>query len=270
MPYRPAGRFKWSVCNTRRNWYTMPRTPYARGNPMANKRPEEYPTSANYGFTKMGLDWCEKVQRRGRFHKWPGVGWNDDPLNRNAPVVNYSFSAKQHNPLLGEPKWNMYVTDHQDFRMNEKTYVTNLGSVLKVYVGSVWGSAKVASWLDIISKQYKTVQDVVALGPDFDNSFPADVIPKNFLRHVSLLSHAIIEQTEIKRNRLQLHKQGVLRTLEGERYFALPFMVAGPAWPQKLQQPGDRPPEYSAAILVNHKIHPVFTVDHAKTVGMVP
>ena len=86
-------------------------------------------------------------------------------------------------------------------------------------------------------------------------------IPRVFILHVVMLCDAIVEQHVATRYRQHLHKNhAILRTNDGERYYALPYMQTGPAWPTKTAQAGDAPTQYADAVGVPN----VPTKDYAK------
>ena len=75
-----------------------------------------------------------------------------------------------------------------------------------------------------------------------------EILPEIFLLHLVMLCDAIVEQTVALRHRQYLHKNhGVLRMNSGERYFALPQMHTGPAWPVNLAQPPGKEENYADA-----------------------
>ena len=69
-----------------------------------------------------------------------------------------------------------------------------------------------------------------------DNTVEGNKVPHGFVEHVILLCRDILRNNAKKDYRRLLHANGVLRTNDMQRYYALPPVRDGPAMPEKLEQ----------------------------------
>eukprot|EP00760_Papus_ankaliazontas_P032960 PhM_4_TR6104/c0_g1_i1/m.8407 len=268
MPYRRLSNYRFIVGNKLRQNYHMPHKPHQLGNPFVNKMPHEYANNER-AFLKVGLWWYDKIRHRGVNAGNPERMEQRDPYGHNMPVdTSKCFSARaKDSGVLGEPRWDYYTHSHQRFRVSPKLPVSLLVPYLHTYVGKVWSRTESRAFLDAIHDAGFTSIESAAAG--LLDAVPGSV-PTNFARHVSLLSNAIVQQDVARRNREHRHQtRSDLRTVEGERYYALPY-ARGPTFPVKLAQPAATAPRYNVAELINHDIHPIFSLEHERKRNLMP
>lgn len=247
--------------------YLPPNLPH-RKTPLANKGPEDYHETWNQ---RTGVDWYNRLKKRNEYRHWPWVTWKDDPVRQHKDdVCRRTFSAL-NTASSEKPLWNLYERVGQDYRLPNNAPITLLAPFIALYTAQVWSTERIKSYLERVQEKWATIADV------HDNlvevsewSRRVNAIPPGLMTHLEYIVKDSVLLNRKKSFRIQEHERGVLRTNTMARYFALPYMTSGPAMPVKLEQPVGVYPRGGFTEMTNVRIHPVYVIDSATSLGKYP
>ncbi|ORC88234.1 uncharacterized protein TM35_000171060 [Trypanosoma theileri] len=256
----------------RRARYLPPKNAHVLS-PLAHKSPEEY---GNTWDPRTGVEWHNRLRRRGAYRHWPWARWTDDPIrhHREAPYSR-TFSAASEGANDGVPLWNYYAEVGQEYATLSHFPLHYMAPFIHQYTGKVWGKGDIETYLKVIEERtgLRTIQAVHDALPQLLEwgEMEVGVVPHGLLQHVEMLAKDIVLQNKKKTFRKELHESGILRTATMERYYALPHLRSGPAMPTTLEQPsGEFPWGKYTYMLKGTKIHPLQRPDGLYKENMYP
>lgn len=251
--------------------YLAPKNAHVR-TPLANKGPEEYHKTWD---PRTGVEWHNRMRRRGHFRHWPWATWADDPVRHHEDCVSRrTLSLRDGGASEGMPEWDYYAAVGQDYQTPSHFPLTYVAPFIHQYSGKIWSKHQIEAYLNDVTRhtQLKTIADVVEHLPVLEAFAVEHVgeIPHGLLVHLRLVAEDVVLQNKKKAFRRQQHASGVLRTREMVRYYALPHL-RGPAMPETLAQPSGAYPWGTYTTMVDHgDIHPLQQPDARYTKNMYP
>lgn len=228
-PHLPANEFK-----PRYRAATKPQ----RRSALANKEdPLDFKDTHDQ---RVGIDWYHRIRGRGLYAHWPWVRMSDDPVRLHKDpdaAPSRSLSALEDKPQNGVPLWDYYCETGRDYATANVCPAHYMAPLIALFAGTTWSEATIEAMLKLLEPQWPTIGDV-ANNIDAVNAWNevSGALPYGLLRHIELCSVDIVLQNDRKAFRTERHDASELRTLDMERYYAMPY-TQGPAVPTTLKQP---------------------------------
>ncbi|EPY31117.1 hypothetical protein STCU_03614 [Strigomonas culicis] len=218
--------------------YLAPKAAHVRS-PLAHKQPEEY--AQNWDI-RSGVEWHNRLRRRGHYRHWPWARWVDDPVRFHEDTTHRRlFAATDAAANEGLPEWNYYAEVGQDYRTPAHFPLRYTAPFIHLYTNKLWSLEVLEGYLDKVAEGtgLHTIEAVAADVPAlrrWGERQAGALVPRGVLRHVELVTADVVLYNHKLQHRREQHEQGaVLRTAEMERYYALPYL-RGPAMPTTLAQ----------------------------------
>lgn len=241
--------------------FFMPKNqPYAKS-PYAHKWSHEFTDTWDQ---RTGLDWDDRLRGKNLYKGWPWVNWKHDPVRHHAPLHSRALSAKDDKATVGMPEYNYYAETGHDYKMPDDTPLVYVAEFIAPHAAGAWSWECMQQHLTTLAERYPTV-GAVAADSDALREWVAlaGVVPLSFAEHVVMVCSDAVELNRRKAHRRREHRQGVLRTRDQQRYYALPPMVVGPAMPVKFEQTGGKAHEgdFTNNVGMHKHVHPVTVMD---------
>lgn len=224
--------------------YLAPKAAHVRS-PLANKMPEEY---GNTWDPRSGVEWHNRMRRRGHFKHWPWALWTDDPIRFHQDgVCRRTVSAANAGANEGIPEWDYYAAVGQAYETPSHFPLSYTAPFIYQYTAKCWTREDLQGYLVRIEQEsgLRTIADAAAQREalySWWHRAGMDAVPLGVLRHLELVAADIVKQNARQAFRLEQHEHGVLRTRDMVRYYALPHLQ-GPAMPVALAQPSGAYPD---------------------------
>lgn len=218
--------------------YLAPKNAHVHS-PLANKSPEEY---ANTWDPRTGVEWYNRMRHRNHFRHWPWARWQDDPIRFHQDgVCRRTVSAASAAANDGAPEWDYYAEVGQAYETPSHFPLSYTAPFIYQYTAKSWSRAELQTYLERVEQGsgVRTIAEAVAKREALYawwQSAAMDTVPLGVLQNLELVARDIVAQNTRQAYRTAQHENGVLRTREMVRYYALPHL-RGPAMPVTLVQP---------------------------------
>ena len=252
--------------------YLAPKT-MSNYTPWVGRTPDEYGFDTH--MLRMGKDWGDRVNKRGLFRHWPWVSMNDDPVGDQLRIDSRSvraFSCKADREAEAVPRFDMYADSGRDYRMRATIPLSAITDVLHENVAAQYSRSQCERFIAVAAERYPTPAALAAAGDDVTAWAKAGaVVPFAIAKHLELICADVVKQHARKTYRAVQQGAGVLRTLEMERYYAIPPVVSGPAMPTTLAQaPNASPAPFMWMWRMPVRVSPEYKFDRRTTKNKMP
>lgn len=221
--------------------FLAPRRPH-RASPFANKvRPEAIKNTEDQ---HRGIEWYNRTRNRKEYRHWPFIKMSDDPIRHHKnpeDLPSRSFSVNDEQCQAGRPLWNYYNETSRDYKTATTCPASFMSDFISVFTAKVWNKDTIVEYLK--KAEAAGYPDIASIADPHRRFLSwnkkTNTMPHYLAIHATMCAKDISLYNMRRAYRQKMQTQAVLRTVEMERYFALPYLhtkenVEVPAQPQPL------------------------------------
>lgn len=206
--------------------HLAPRRPH-RASPIANKvRPEAIKNTEDQ---RRGIEWYNRTRNRKEYRHWPFIRMSDDPIRKHKnpeDLPSRSFSVLDSNSEAGKPLWDYYKESSRDYKTDLTCPPSLMSEFISVFTAKVWNETTVGDYLKKAEAAgYTDIASIASPRSTFLAwNRKTSTMPHYLAIHAHMCAADIRLYNSRRAYRQKLQKQAVLRNIEMERYFALPYL----------------------------------------------